>query len=545
MAQEMKKDNPYLLKTDSGYVITPEGEEYLKKIVTSGDGQVYAFTKEAPPLLVAAAMARLSRSPNDLRVTYLNEFGVDSSNAESLIEKIVTEYGDDSVQQLMPAAVVVEGASNLLTKKLEWGRPAAYLEQSTRYIFYDELDRDGRHKYYVPEFPERAKDVLPIYREMMDDIFKTYSNVVRGVTDYIRKKNPEPLDKKERQAWLGATRAQACDAARPMLPSATKSTVGIVASAQALESLVIHLSADILPEAVSMRDKILKEARKVAGPFLKRADRPERGLAQAFYMFEKKRKLAHFSKLNLPVAREPVARGVRLIDYFPLDELDLVPEMLFETSGHSLAELKSIVARWYPFDKEKVFSLYMGERMNRRHKPGRALEKAHYEWEIVGDYGTFRDLQRHRMVDAWEWQSLKPYYGYDVPSLITEAGFGSQFCRCFEISEGLYNLFLQYGMEEEAEYAVLLGHLMRYRFILNARAAFHFHELRTGPQGHPGYRKIVQEMHDKLTEVHPRLGAAMKFVNMDEDAELTRLAAERVTQSKLAKLATSESDTLS
>jgi thymidylate synthase ThyX len=70
----------------------------------------------------------------------------------------------------------------------------------------------------------------------------------------------------------------------------------------------------------------------------------------------------------------------------------------------------------------------------------------------------------------------------------------------------------------------------------NAREAFHFNELRTTPQGHPGYRKLVLQMHEKLAEVHPLMAEAMNFVNQDEDPNLTRLAAERYTQFKLQQL---------
>ena len=123
-----------------------------------------------------------------------------------------------------------------------------------------------------------------------------------------------------------------------------------------------------------------------------------------------------------------------------------------------------------------------------------------------------------------------------MPPLIEEAGFRTEFRNAFEIAERLFDVLQREGFHEEAQYATLLGHRMRYRFIENAREAFHLHELRTGPQGHPGYRKIVQEMHQLLALRHPRLGAAMKFVNKGEDPELTRLASEIATQRKLALL---------
>jgi thymidylate synthase ThyX len=140
------------------------------------------------------------------------------------------------------------------------------------------------------------------------------------------------------------------------------------------------------------------------------------------------------------------------------------------------------------------------------------------------------------MVDDLAWQALTPRYGFDVPPLVEEAGLTEQFEECFAISLELYSKLQQAGYELEAQYATLLGHKMRWKITYNAREAFHFHELRTSPQGHPGYRKLVQQMHEKLSEVHPITADAMKFVNQGEDEELTRLAAERYTQYKLEQL---------
>jgi thymidylate synthase ThyX len=196
------------------------------------------------------------------------------------------------------------------------------------------------------------------------------------------------------------------------------------------------------------------------------------------------------------------------------------------------------VSDW-PYDKKTaVFTAYMGERLNRRNRPGRALEKAHYSWDLLCDYGIFRDLQRHRMVDDLEWQLLTPRYGYDTPALVEEAGLTEQFEACFDLSLKLYSILQQAGHALEAQYATLLGHKMRWKVTYNAREALHLHELRTSPQGHPGYRKLVLQMHEKLAEVHPMMAEAMKFVNSGEDAELTRLAAERYTQYKLNQLQT-------
>lgn len=515
-------------------VMTDAGRKFLEKAVTTTTGNVYAFNDQMSPVTIAAAMARLSRRGDDMRITILDEFAsATGKKDEKLLQRVITAYGDDSVQQLVGQHVVVEGASNLLTKKLEWGRLAAYLEQSTRYIFFDQRDEQGRYKYVVPgNLKGRA---LTSYVEIMDEIFDSYSAMVRQLTEYVRNTSKTPEAERD-VAWKGATKAQACDAVRPVLPVATKSTVGIFASGQALESLIMHLLSDELLESRETGQKMLDESRKVLNTFLERADKPERGGAMIAYRANTRAATKRLADTNLPSRHADQPKAVDLVNYWPANELDLVADMLYEHSDLPLREIQGEVDRW-DYDKKKaVFDAYFGERLNRRHKPGRALEKAHYNWDLVCDYGIFRDLQRHRMVDDLEWQRLTPRYGYDVPKLVEDAGLVEQFEHCFDKSLELHSILVAAGYDLEAQYATLLGHKMRWKITYNARQAFHFHELRTTPHGHPGYRKLVREMHEELSRVHPLIGSAMKFVNQDEDPELTRLAAERYTQFKLKKL---------
>lgn len=529
------KPNPYVTKTPNGLEITEAGKKYLQEAVTDSTGDVYTFNAKLSPITVAAAMARLSRRGDDMRLTILDEFADAVDKDEQLLHRVITAFGDDSVQQLVGQHIVVENASNLLTKKLEWGRLAAYLEQSTRYIYFDQKDRDGNYKYFTPEHFDVA--TTKVYRQIMDEIFDHYSAMVRKATDYVREHDSTPENERD-GAWKGATRAQACDAARHVLPTATKSTVGIFASGQALESLIMHLLADELPEARATGQKILEEARKVIPTFLERADKPERGGAMVAYRANTAKAVKELAEKHLPTQHhaDDTQKDIELTDIWPRNELDLVPDMLYEHSNLPLSELRKLTNEWSYDQKLEVFNTYMGERLNRRHRPGRALEKAHYSWDILCDYGIFRDLQRHRMVDDMEWQLLTPRYGYEVPKLIEDAGLTDEFEACFDLSLKLYSVLQKAGYALEAQYATLLGHRMRWKVTMNARETMHFNELRTSPQGHPGYRKLVLEMHEKLTEVHPLLASAMKFVNQDEDAALTRLAAERYTQFKLQQL---------
>lgn len=524
----------FTVKNEQGlYQVTAQGKEFLRNVVTNSEGNVYAFTDKLSAITIAAAMARLSRRADDMRITILDEFAGAAGKDEKLLQRVITAYGDDSVQQLVGQHVVVEGASNLLTKKLEWGRLAAYLEQSTRYIYFDQKDQNGAYRYVIPT--NLNKKTRTLYVTYMDAIFDHYSDMVRKLTAFVRANDKTPKAEQD-IAWQGATRAQACDAIRTVLPVATKSTVGIYASGQALESLIMHLQSDELLEARQTGDQLLQEARKVAGTFLERADKPERGGALIAYRATTHKAMKQLASELLPSVHTGSHKDITLTDFWPKNELDLAADMLYEHSSLPLQDIRTHVQSLGIKQKQDIVTSYFGERLNRRHRPGRALEKAHYSWDLVCDYGIFRDLQRHRMVDDMEWQLLTPRYGYDIPPLVEQSGLSETYQQCFDLSLELYSVLQKNGYELEAQYATLLGHKMRWKVTYNAREAFHLHELRTTPHGHPGYRKLVLAMHEKLAEVHPLLASGMKFVNTSEDPGLTRLAAERYTQFKLQQL---------
>ncbi len=532
--------NPYLDKSGPIPRITDEGRKYLSEIVTDVDSSVYAF-KGGSPILSAAAMARLSRSQYDIRAIIADEFAQDPSKASDMASKIVTGFGDDSVAQLICIHIGLVRISNLATKAVEWGRLQAYLEQSTRYIFFDQKDADGRYLFYTPK--NLTENLRIHYDQQMTLLFDTYSKMVRELTEHYRK--AIPLDSPEnRTAWLNSTRSKACDAVRSVLPAATLSNIGLVGSAQAIDRMIMNLMAWNLQEFNELGEQILKHVRMVAAPFFERTDLPHRGIATINHIKATRREATRIAK-NLQLMKDDEWElgskfdpRVELLDYWPRNELSIVEKILFGAPGvhASHYQVRDAVADLSDDEKRRILMAYIGERGNRRHRPGRAFEKAHYEWSFVGDYGTFRDLQRHRMVDALEWQQLTPHYGYHVPQTIIDAGFEEDYRRCYRISEALYAHLYEAGFTEEAQYATLMGHQMRYSFITNAREAYHLIELRSGLDGHPGYRKLAKQMYQLGLEVHPTIFSGMSFVETREDPELVRLDSEIATQRRLKQI---------
>lgn len=519
--QPAKSENHYLSKESGEWQITEAGKGFLQKHITNLDSNIYAFRDNLSPQTIAAAMARLSRRSDSLKVTLLDEFASNGGKDEQLIQRVLTQYGDDSVQQLLGQHVVLEDISNLMTKKVERSRLAAYLEQSTRYIYFDQKDSSGNYAYYTPA--NFSQETAKYYQEFMDELFANYSQIVRGLTEYIRKHS---TSNEHDIAWKNATKAQACDAARPVLPAALKSTVGVFASAQSIEGMIIRLLSDDLAESHDVGRKVLAEVRKVYPAFYEKIDMQNRGLQSIAYKSVTKAKSSKLADKYLKNQYSLNQEPVELTDFWPRNELNVVADILYENSSLSLREIRQDIDKW-PLDKRReVIETYVGERTNRRHKPGRAFEKIHYSFDLLCDYGIFRDLQRHRIVDDMSWQKLTPRFGFDIPDLIEQAGFSELFEDNFDISLKLYSRLQQEGMENEAQYATLLGHKVRWKMTINAREIFHILELRTSRQGHPGYRKLCQQIYDKIAEAHPIISSSMIFVDKNKDDSLNRLDSE-------------------
>lgn len=234
-----ERQNGLVYKTPEGLLrLTEDGKTEISPWVTDAEGDVYAFTSESDPQAVSAAMARLSRNSNDLRTIIASEFMGEQGKDEDLLRRVVNQFGDDSVMQLYPVQLVFEGVSNIATKELEWGRLAAYLEQSTRYLRFDKKDEAGHYAYFTPE--EFDVETTEMYTEHLDGIFDTYSELYEKLRQHIMDTSSEPKEKRD-GAWRRACHAQACDGVRGLLPAATKATVGMAGSAQAVHNMILHL----------------------------------------------------------------------------------------------------------------------------------------------------------------------------------------------------------------------------------------------------------------------------------------------------------------
>ncbi len=508
---------------------------------TNLDRPVFALVN-LPETVKGALFARYSRYPGTLRRMFLDEFAGDVSaatafdgeeghRAAELYERIFLGYGDDSVAQLGGAHVACEWVSNVLTKVLQRPRLGAYLEQSTRYIAYDAPlpDPPGGYRYY------RSAELGTEYTAAMDRLFGIYSAALPTVTAWAEAEFPR-AEGEPAAAHARAIKAKALDLLRGLLPAASLSHMGIFATGQTYESLVLHLLAHPLPEAREVGAMILREIQSVMPSFVARVERPERGGEWIGYLRERADAGARWARRLAMDDDEERSAGpsVRLLHVDGTED-DLLVALLFESSHEAETTLREQVSALADDERAAMLADLVGERANRRHRPGRGFEALRYRFEIVADYGAFRDLQRHRMLTV-QWQALTPDLGAGVPEQVELAGAGDEYRRALEISRREYERLVEAGPPGAAPYALCLGYRIRFVLDLNAREAMQLIELRSGREGHPSYRAVAHEMHAQIAEVHPAVAGAMKHVDTTAEPRLERILSEMRSHARAAAL---------
>lgn len=502
--------------------------------------------KNLPEVVKGALFARYSRSAKSLRRLFLDEFYLDRdqfadnvakhanegsvARAEQLFDRVFCDYGDDSVAQLGGAHLACEGISNVLTKVLERGRVAAYLEKSTRYVLFDKKVAE-KYRYSTPG--EIATSALKSeYEGTMNALFEAYSSVTARLLSWLEARFPR-VDGDSVGVWRASLRAKACDIARGLLPASTTSNVGVYATGQSYEAMLLRMSAHPLDEVKQCASMMLTELRELVPAFVRRVDQPQRGIAWSKYLSDVNRTL-HDCANRFVAPRTASRPEVVLVDWDPEGEDKVLAAALYEHSEIPDDQLLDLVRQASDVEKDALFREIVGHRENRRHKPGRGFERTFYRFDVVCDYAAFRDLQRHRMLTV-QWQPLSTAHGYVTPTEIAEIGADKLWHSSMKRAARCSALVAETAGSLAAQYVVPFAYRIRFSLQMNAREAIHLIELRTQRQGHPEYRRVCQTMHSLIREQagHRRIADSMVFVDY-ANYDLERLAAERQSEAKRA-----------
>ena len=522
---------------------TQEEQTALEPYFGNSNSSVFVLTN-LPEVVKGALFARYSRTAKSVRRLFLDEFlgalteentkddglGPGEERAERLYNRVFNEYGDDSVSQLGGAHIACEGISNVLTKILERGRLMAYLEQSTRYVPYTDRP-NGQWKYVIPsEITDKAD--YTTFKTTLDRAFKVYANWIESAQQYFRTRYPQTTDDPD-SVYKAVIRAKALDTLRGLLPAATRSNVGVYGSGQAYEALLLKMRGHPLSEAREVASLMLPELRKVIPAFLQRVDRENRGIRWSNYLSNCEGATRELSA-KLTTSPNENSDEVTLSDFDPDGEIKVVAAALYAGSTLSHSQLLRLARTMSTEDRIQVLRAYVGNRTNRRHQPGRAFEHATYAFDVLSDYGAFRDLQRHRILTI-DWQDLSTLHGHTRPEAIEDIGALDDWNRVMDEASDLSKLLTRRYSSLTAQYAVSMAYRIRFYMKMNAREAMHVIELRTAPQGHPAYRRVCQKMHRLIADQagHKAIAEAMSFVDHSE-VELERLESERANERRRA-----------
>lgn len=545
---------------------TRDEADVLQRFFTNVDAPVFGL--KLPQEVSGALFSRYSRTAKSLRRVFLDEFvgeqgladgllggGAAADDGESLrrarafYDRVLVGYGDDSVAQLGAAHVAVERASNVAAQTLEDARVGiSFLEKSTRYVRFDQRDAAGNFLWHREETLLASRHGAA-FAALMDRLFETYAAQIDPMIRHIEEilpiesvdvrhpKTGEPLAWKDvakdedllkaaRRAYGATVRAHACDVMRSYLPGATLTNLGVFATGQAFEHLLNRLYASPLGECAALGAAMHGELQRLIPSFVKRAKRSD-------WLADLDARTRAAAARILPPGAGP-AGPVTLLDFDPKGDAKVLAALLYPYGDRPLAEARERIAALPAAERAALHAELAGARRNRRDKPPRALEETAYAFDLVGNFGMYRDLHRHRLLSQ-ERQPFTTAHGWDTPPEIVESGCEPEFRARMEEAHELHEAVAR-EHPREAQYVVPFAFRVRWRMTLNLREAVHLCELRSMPQGHPDYRLLVQEMWKQIETAHPALAPWGRFVNRDT-YRLGRLQSEMRTEYKRAQTA--------
>lgn len=528
---------------------TRSEKEALSKHFSNTDDSVFAITT---PRQVdrGALMSRYSRTDKSMRRVFLDEFLSNENRGEEFYNKVLIEYGDDSVAELGIAQVAIEGISNIAVKKIEDRRIGlSYLEKSSRYVAWDKKV-DGQYKFYREPSIMESK-FAEEYLECCNLDFDTYSKNLEPMLKYIRQK--EPIDtlkfkdtksgtqkifsklsdsqdiKSATMIYNATTKAKALDVLRGLLPASTLTNVGVTGNGRAFEYLLTILLSSGLREERQIASKIKHELDTTVKSFVRRAD-DKYGKALQEYL-KSVRSVSNRLAKKHPIKHAQTGPSVKLVKSESQKEAQdmVIASVIYESHSVPYQQVLAAVKKMGKSEKAGIISSLVKRRQNRRHRPPRAFEMTGYTFDIVGNFGMFRDLHRHRVLTL-QRQLLTTDHGYSMPKEISAIGMEKDYKECMMRTKRLFDK-MRKQFSEQAQYVVNFAYNYPFMLQLNLREAAHLIELRTVPQGHQDYRLVAQKMCLAIRKRHPDLSKIIKFADMNT-YELERFESEKRIEEK-------------
>ena len=529
----------------------------LENYVTNTRSNIFVL-RNLPEVIKGALFSRYSRSSLGLRSLLLKEFianndealfdsivgskeqaaesnAVDQAaaikKAQNFYDRILDGYGDDSIGELGGAHLAIENVSMLAAKWLEDSRiGGSPLEKSTRYIYFDQKVKGEYLFYREPILMTSA--YRDIFLETSNMLFETYSKLIPPLTSMIDETLPKQANI-SKGAYTAALRAKVLDCLRGLLPAGTLTNMGVYGNGRFFEQLIHKMHCNNLAELQDIGKKMGEELSKVIPSFIRRSDLnhyTHQSYAQFYETIQNDIKAVASSQKEVRRSKE---LGVHMIGHDPDAVVKVAAALLFNSGEYSLTDLIYHCRQLPEEEIARILEAGCSARETRRHKSPRALEHANFTFEIIADFGVYRDLHRHRMLTQ-ERQLLCCDYGYYTPQEIVGTSLEQEYHQAMHKAKEVYDQIAA-ELPEEAQYVVPMAYNVRWYFHVNLRALQWLCELRSQAAGHPNYRYVAQSMARQVSVVFPHFERFFKFVDY-EGYNLGRLDQEHNKAEKQLRL---------
>lgn len=446
--------------------------------------------KELTEEQLAVVFAMTSRNPRPFdEIAQL----VTEEKAADFHERWVLNYGHSSVAEHAVIHMAVENISRLACDMLEDNRLASYTEKSSRYQLID-------HGFYHIPVELKNRPLLSSYTECCDFLFDSYKQSLEKAMTYLKDTNP--IQEGERQSSYDLRlRRIAIDVCRFILPSATLTNVGVTMNARSWEHAIQKLLSSNLSEENEIGQILKDQGQSITPTLIKYADRNN-------YLVLSKNAGTHDPSDKTYIGSADCS--AQLVHYDPDAETKLIASLLYEKSNKPYNDLFDFSKALSDSDKEAIVDKALKD-LGPHDVPVRQLENIDYTFDLIMDYGAYREFKRHRM-QTYIPQPLTVDLGYVVPDLIRESGQEENFISAMDAS---YKTFHEIApdLPRVAEYVVTHAHLRRVVTKINLRECYHLFKLRTSPQAHFTLRQVMNSALNIASELHPLLFRYIRIRN--------------------------------
>lgn len=433
---------------------------------------------------LAVVFAMTSRRPEAFDEIALQ---VSQEKAANFHERWVLGYGHASVAEHAVLHMAVENVSRMACDTLEDNRLASYTEKSSRFQVLP------KGYYWIPKELEQHPELRHIYTQTCDHLFATYEELVSSLLAYLQSVRPKKKNERDVSYNL-RLRRESIDSCRFILPACTLTNVGVTMNARSMEYAISKLLSSDLVEERDLGEDIKVKGQEITPTLIKYANFNN-------YIATTRRTKTEWASRQEDLSPEAHI-DARLVHFDREADMKLATALIYRSSGiqykHAWDQARDIGEenRWQLIESSL-------EGLGPHDPTPREFEMVDYIFELVMDYGAYREFKRHRM-QSYIPQPLTVSQGILLPPLVYEAGLETSFRKAaMRAEKSFWSLYETNPII--APYLVTHAHKRRVLTKINVRECYHLFKMRTQQQAHFSIRQVMDKALRESVAVHPHI----------------------------------------